>query len=72
MCNKDCVLLLISARSKILQWKIPRKTGGCAYAFGRAYVWYASENDKGLKEYLERLSAQIESYSGENRIRESE
>lgn len=33
---------------------------------------YASEDDKGLKEFLERLSSQIESYSGENMIRESE
>lgn len=70
--TKDCVLLPTSARSKILQWKVPRKTGGCAYGFGRANVWYASEDDKGLKEFLERLSSQIESYSGENMIRESE
>ena len=70
--TKDCVLLPTSARSKILQWKVPRKTGGCAYGFGRANVWYAREDDKGLKEFLERLSSQIESYSGENMIRESE
>ena len=70
--TKDCVLLPTSARSKILQWKVPRKTGGCAYGFGRANVWYASEDDKGLKEFLEWLSSQIESYSGENMIRESE
>ena len=70
--TKDCVLLPTSARSKILQWKVPRKTGGCAYGFGRANVWYASEDDKRLKEFLERLSSQIESYSGENMIRESE
>ena len=70
--TKDCVLLPTSARSKILHWKVPRKTGGCAYGFGRANVWYASEDDKGLKEFLERLSSQIESYSGENMIRESE
>lgn len=31
-----------------------------------------SEDDKWLKEFLERLSSQIESYSGENMIRESE
>lgn len=70
--TKDCVLLPTSARSKILQWKVQRKTGGCAYGFGRANVWYASEDDKGLKEFLEWLSSQIESYSGENMIRESE
>ena len=70
--TKDCVLLPTSARSKILQWKVPRKTGGCAYGFGRANVWYASEDDKRLKEFLEWLSSQIESYSGENMIRESE
>lgn len=70
--TKDCVLLPTSARSKILQRKVPRKTGGCAYGFGRANVWYASEDDKRLKEFLERLSSQIESYSGENMIRESE
>ena len=70
--TKDCVLLPTSARSTIFQWKVPRKTGGCAYGFGRANVWYASEDDKRLKEFLERLSSQIESYSGENMIRESE
>lgn len=69
---KDCVLLPISARSKILQWKVPRKINGCAYGFGRANVWYASEDDKGLKEYLKRLSFQIENYNGENMIKESE
>ena len=70
--TKDCVLLPTSARSKILQWKVPRKNGGCTYGFGRANVWYASEDDKGLREFLERLSSQIENYSGENMIRESE
>lgn len=63
---KDCVLLPTSARSKIVQWKVPRKTGGCAYGFGRANVWYANENDFRLKDYLKRLLAQIENYSGEN------
>ena len=62
----DCVLLPVSARSRIVQWKVPRKTGGCGYGFGRANVWYASEEDKGLQEYLKRIVDQIENYRGEN------
>lgn len=67
---KDCVLLPLSARSKILQWKVPRKAGGCAYGFGRANVWYANEDNDRLKDYLNKLTSQIEDYNGENWIKE--
>ena len=69
---KDCVLLPTSARSKKVQWEVPRKNRGWAYGFGRANVWYASEENDGLKEYLKRLTSQIENYSGENWIKEIE
>ena len=69
---KDCVLLPTSARARIVLWKVPRKTGGCAYGFGRANVWYAKEDHSGLKEFIERLTSQIENYSGENMIKYSE
>lgn len=59
---EDCVLLPTSARSRILKWKVPRKLGGCAYGFGRANVWYAREEDQGLKEYIKKISSQIENY----------
>jgi len=67
---KDCVLLPTNARSRVVQWKVPRKTRGISYGFGRANVWYASEDTDGLKEYLKRIVSQIEDYSGENLIRE--
>ena len=69
---KDCVLLPTSARSKKTQWEVPRKASGWAYGFGRANVWYASEDDDRLREYIHRLSSQIENYSGENWIKEQE
>ena len=68
----DCVLLPTGTRSKVLEWKVPRKIGGCAYGFGRANVWYAREEVEGLKDYLDRLLMQIEKYNGENWIRKTE
>lgn len=67
--TEDCVLLPTSARSKKVQWEVPRKNRGWAYGFGRANVWYASEDNEGLKEYLKRITSQIENYSGENWIK---
>ena len=69
---KDCVLLPTSARSRKLQWEVPRKAGGWAFGFGRANVWYASEDDERLHEYLQKLVTQIEEYSGENWIKYEE
>jgi len=65
----DCVLLPVSARSRILHWQVPRKSNGWAFGFGRANVWYASEDDKRLDAYLEKITKQIEEYSGENWIK---
>lgn len=65
----DCVLLPTSARSKKLQWQVPRKSLGWNFGFGRANVWYASECDKNLDAYLDKLVKQIETYDGENWIK---
>lgn len=69
---KDCVLLPVSARSKVLRWQVPRKGNGWAFGFGRANVWYASEDDERLDAYLDKLIKQIEEYSGENWIKYNE
>ena len=63
---EDCVLLPLSARSRKTLWEVPRKSGGRKYGFGRANVWYASEDDSHLQDYLKRLVAQIEDYREEN------
>lgn len=70
--KKDCVLLPKSARSKIKTWGVPRKRKGVSYGFGRANVWFASgaEENKYLKEFLQRLHKQIEEYAGENWLEE--
>ena len=51
-----------------VQWEVPRKSNGWAYGFGRANVWYASEEDSRLQDYLTRLVKQIDEYDGENWI----
>ncbi len=65
---KDCVLLPVSERSRILLWQAPRKGKGWKFGFGRANVWYASEDDERLDAYLKKITKQIEDYSGENWI----
>lgn len=65
----DCVLLPVSARSRILEWQVPRKGNGWAFGFGRANVWYASEHDERLDAYLEKITKKIQDYSGENWIK---
>ena len=50
------------------QEAVPRKSNGWAYGFGRANVWYASEEDSRLQDYLARLEKQINEYDGENWI----
>ena len=66
--SSDCVLLPAGNRSRKVQWEVPRKSNGWAYGFGRANVWYASEEDNGLQDYLTRLVKQIDEYNGENWI----
>lgn len=66
--SSDCVLLPAGLRSRKVQWEVPRKSNGWAYGFGRANVWYASEEDSRLQDYLTRLVKQIDEYDGENWI----
>ena len=66
--SSDCVLLPAGNRSRKVQWEVPRKSNGWAYGFGRANVWYASEEDSRLQDYLTRLVKQIDEYDGENWI----
>lgn len=66
--SSDCVLLPAGIRSRKVQWEVPRKSNGWAYGFGRANVWYASEEDSRLQDYLARLEKQINEYDGENWI----
>ena len=66
--ESDCVLLPAGIRSRKVQWEVPRKSNGWAYGFGRANVWYASEEDSRLQDYLTRLVKQIDEYDGENWI----
>ena len=64
----DCVLLPAGNRSRKVQWEVPRKSNSWAFGFGRANVWYASEEDSRLQDYLTRLVKQIDEYDGENWI----
>ncbi len=66
--TKDCVLLPLSQRARKTVWEVPRKNKGRTYGFGQANVWYASEDSKSLKDYLNRMEKQIIEYSGENLI----
>ena len=66
---KECVLLPIGERSRKIKWQVPRKANGWKFGFGRANVWYASEDNEELKEYMKKLLYQIENYDGENCIK---
>lgn len=66
---KDCVLLPVGERSRKIKWQVPRKANGWKFGFGRANVWYASEDNEELKEYMKKLLYQIENYDGENCIK---
>ena len=48
--------------------KSQENQNGWTYGFGRANVWYASEEDSRLQDYLARLEKQINEYDGENWI----
>lgn len=64
--KEDCVLLPRSIRRRGNIWRVPRKKGGFQYGFGQSNVWYASEKNENLKQYLDRIVSQIEGYDGEN------
>lgn len=68
--KEDCVLLPRSERAQILKWKVPRKKNGISYGFGRANVWFASEqhDNDNLATYLKELTDRIKNYAGENWI----
>lgn len=68
--KEDCVLLPRSEHSQILKWKVPRKKNGISYGFGRANVWFASEQheNNNLAKCLKDLTDRIMNYSGENWI----
>ena len=70
--NEECVedvLLPVSERSRKIKWQLPRKSNGWKFGFGRANVWYASEANEELKDYMKKLLYQIENYDGENCIK---
>ena len=52
---KDCVLLPIGERSRKIKWQVPRKANGWKFGFGRANVWYASEDNEELKAFLKSI-----------------
>lgn len=52
--KENCVLLPRNERSQILKWKVPRKNNGISYGFGRANVWFATEQNE--NENLKNIS----------------
>ena len=67
--KENCVLLPENIRSKITQWKVPRRGGNISFGFGQANVWFANELDNiRLDEFLEKMVQKIENYNGENII----
>ena len=67
--KEDCVLLPVPNRRKPI-WEVHRKKGKIAYGFGQSNVWYAqgAEENPLLKQFLNRISDQINSYDGDNLI----
>ena len=51
---KIAFLLPIGERSRKIKWQVPRKANGWKFGFGRANVWYASEDNEELKEYMKK------------------
>ena len=67
--KENCVLLPENIRSKITQWKVPRKSQGASFGFGQANIWFANETDNiKLDGFLEEIVKKIENYDGENII----
>ena len=66
--KEDCVLLPRDIRRKSNVWRVPRKQRGVSFGFGQANVWFAqgADDNPDLKRFLERITALIESYDGEN------
>ena len=64
----DCVLMPENMRRQATKWKVPRKSKGVAYGFGQSNVWFArgKEDNKYLKNFLDKIVTQIEEYDGEN------
>lgn len=68
--KENCVLLPEKERLSS-KWIVPSSGhNGYDFGFGRSNLWYAqgTENNSRLKRYIERLSAKIEKYNGENWI----
>lgn len=68
--SSDCVLLPAGIRSRKVQWEVPRKSNGWAYGFGRANVWYASEEDMGLDTSVVVIRTLIDKEFSCNRVSE--
>jgi len=68
--KSDCVLLPRGVRRRSNVWHVPRKKKGISYGFGQSNVWFASDSkdNESLKQFLERITKQIDEYSGENWI----
>ena len=68
--KENCVLLPEKERLSS-KWIVPSSGhNGYDFGFGRSNLWYAqgTENNSRLKRYIERLSAKIGKYTGENWI----
>lgn len=68
--KENCVLLPEKERLSS-KWIVPSSGhNGYDFGFGRSNLWYAqgTENNSRLKRYIERLSAKIGKYNGENWI----
>lgn len=59
----NCTLLPQGERN-VHKWSVPSARYNGSYGFGQSMVWYPTQ--PAAKEYLNRLIANIESYSGEN------
>lgn len=65
---EDCVLLPDTDRSKVTKWKVPRRSSGASFGFGRSNIWFAEGRDENpyLDDFLRRLERTILDYQGEN------
>lgn len=62
----DCVLLPRRERSLYNKWSVPRKTSGAAFGFGQANIWFATDENELLHNFLDKLKNQIDEYDGDN------
>lgn len=63
--SSECVLLPYGLRHE-RRWHVPSKKYTKAFGFGQSMLWYAGEEK--AAQFLNRLSENIETYSGENWI----